>query len=272
MRLRELHFAHANGLPSACYRKMLEPLGERFAVRAGPTLGTDPRYPVDANWRSLTEQIADSIRERCEGPVIGLGHSLGGLATFMAAHEHPELFSAIVMLDPPVINGPAALMLALMKPLGLADRLTPAGKSRRRRELFSSRDEARERLGSKPLFRAFDPECFDDYLRYGFVDVPEGVRLAIPVATEVAIFRETRLNWFPYRSRLRVPGALLAGENSEVTGRGFDERLARRHRLLRVVVPGGHMFPLERPIETARSVVEIIDRLGVERPRTRGPA
>ncbi len=267
MRHPELHFAHANGLPSACYRKMLEPLGERFTVRAVPALGTDPRYPVDRNWSSMATQVAESIRERCEGPVVGVGHSFGGVATFIAAHRHPELFRAVVMLDPPVINGPLALVFGALRALRLGgDRFTPARKSQHRREVFASRDEARERLGSKGLFRGFDPECFEDYLRHGFVDVPDGVRLAIPVATEVAIFREVCLNWFPYRRPLRVPGALVAGERSDVTGKGFDERLARRHGLVRIVVPGGHMFPLERPLETARELVAVIDRLDAAGP------
>lgn len=261
MRLPELHFAHANGIPSACYRKMLEPLGERFAVRAVPVLGTDPRYPPDEGWRSMTQQIVDSIRATCEGPVIGVGHSFGGMMTFMAAHRHPELFRAIVMLDPPVFNGPWTLVLGALKALGFADRITPAGRSRRRREVFASRDEARERLRGKALFRTFDPECFEDYLRFGFVDAVEGVRLAIPAAAEVAVFRGTPVDSYRYRVPLRVPGALLAGAESDVTGRGFDERLARRHGLRRVVVPGGHMFPLERPLETARDIVAAVDAL-----------
>ncbi len=264
MSLPELHFAHANGLPSACYRKMLDRLRERFTVHAVPALGTDPRYPVDANWRSLTEQVAASIRERASGPVVGVGHSMGGLTTFMAAHRHPELFRGVVILDPPVVNGATAVFFAAMKAIGQADRITPAGKSRNRRERFASRDEARARLGGKALFRAFDPECFEDYLRHGFVDDDEGgVRLAIPVATEVAIFRTSPVDGYRYRTPLRVPGALLAGETSDVTGHGFDERLARRHGLVHTVVPGGHMFPLERPIETARDVVAAIDALGV---------
>mgnify|MGYP006178892309 CR=1 FL=1 len=185
----ELHFAHANGIPSACYRKMLGALDASFAVKAVPVLGTDPKYPVDNNWHSLAEQVADSIRERCNGPVIGVGHSLGGLTTFMAAHRYPELFRAVVIMDPPVINGLGALSFGLMKAIGQVDRVTPAGKSQGRREVWPSREVAHELLGKKRLFRSFDPECFDDYIRFGLSDCEEGVCLTIPAAVEVDILR-----------------------------------------------------------------------------------
>lgn len=250
----QLHFAHANGVPSACYNKLLTALSGDFEIEAVPALGLDPNYPVSDNWHALTEQVADSIRASCQGPVIGVGHSLGGLCTFMAAHRYPELFRAVVMMDPPVINGVGAWSFALMKKLGLSDRITPAGKSRDRRELWKSRDEVRASLGKKKFFQAFDPDCFEDYLLFGFTNVDGGVRLTIPVATEVAIFRTTPHDAWRYRRPLQVPGVLLTGRDSEFAGTGFGARLARRHRLHHEQVEGGHMFPLEKPLVTAETI------------------
>ncbi|MDF3030892.1 MAG: hypothetical protein K0R03_1450 [Moraxellaceae bacterium] len=257
-----LHFAHANGVPSACYNKMLAALGKDFEVCMVPVLGTDPQYPVDDNWVSLTEQVADSIRAQADGPVIGVGHSMGGLCTFMAAHKYPELFRAVVVMDPPVINGFAAFSFGMMKKLGMADRITPAGRSAGRRELWNSRDEVRASLGKKKFFAAFDPECFEDYLLFGFSNAEGGVRLTIPVATEVAIFRTTPHNAWRFRRPLRVPGALLTGAESEFAGTGFGARLARHHRLLHEQVAGGHMFPLEKPLETAAAIRQAVTFIG----------
>ncbi len=254
----QLHFAHANGIPSACYRKLLGALEPVFDVRMVPVLGTDPNYPVDDNWHSLAEQVADSIRVRCDGPVIGLGHSLGGLTTFMAAHRYPELFRAVVIMDPPVINGLGALSFGFMKAIGLVDRVTPAGKSNGRREVWPSREVAHELLGKKRLFRSFDPECFDDYIRFGLSDCEEGVRLTIPAAVEVDVFRHTPHDSWRYRRPLQVPGILLSGAGSEFRGTGFAERLARTHGLLHEYVEGGHMFPLERPLQTADHIMNAL--------------
>lgn len=258
-----LHFAHANGVPSAVYSKMLHALEDTFSVRTLPVLGTDPRYPVTDNWTRLVDQVADSIREQCDGPVIGVGHSLGGLCTFMAAHRHPELFRAVVIMDPPVINGPGALSFWAMKKLGLSDRITPAGKSAGRREIWSSRNEVRASLGKKAFFKAFDPDCFEDYLLFGFTDDEGGVRLTIPVATEVAIFRATPHDAWRYRRPLKVPGVLLSGAQSEFAGTGFAERMARHHHLLHQQVAGGHMFPLEKPLLTADTIKRTLAQAGV---------
>jgi pimeloyl-ACP methyl ester carboxylesterase len=259
-----LHFAHANGLPSACYSKLLHALEPDFRIEAIPVLGTDPRYPVDDNWVSLTEQVADSIREHCREPVIGVGHSMGGLCTFMAAHKYPELFRAVLIMDPPVVNGWGALSFGLLKKLGLADKVTPAGRSAGRREFWASRDEVRAGLGKKSFFRDFDPDCFEDYLLFGFTNNDSsGVRLTVPVATEVAVFRTTPHNAWRFRLPLKVPGVLLTGTRSDFAGTGFGERLARHHHLLHEQVEGGHMFPLEKPLLTADAIRRTLHQIGV---------
>ena len=259
----QIHFAHANGIPSACYRKLFDGLSDRFDIKMVPTIGTEPEYPVDDNWTSLIEQVADSIKAQCDGPVIGVGHSLGGLATFMAAHRYPELFRGIVIMDPPIINGWGALSFGFMKAIGQIDRVTPAAKSSNRREVWSSREEAHELLGKKRLFRSFDPDCFDDYIRFGLKDCPEGVRLTIPAAVEVAVFRNTPHNSWHYRSPLKVPGALLSGAKSEFRSTGFAERMARRHAMYHEYIEGGHMFPLEHPLQTAEHIVAEMKKIQV---------
>jgi pimeloyl-ACP methyl ester carboxylesterase len=249
-----IHFAHANGIPSPCYRKVLGNLEADFDVKMIPVTGADPRYPINNNWHSTVEEIANSIREKCTQPVIGMGHSMGGLCTFFAAQRYPELFSSIVIMDPPVINGFGAIPFGLMKLFGMADRITPAGKSAGRRETWPSREVARESLGKKKFFQAFDSECFDDYLSFGLTDYTEGVRLTVSAATEVAIFRNTPSDYWSYRPALKVPGVLLSGAQSEFGGTGFAERMARQHHLLHMHVEGGHMFPLEKPLLTVEAI------------------
>ena len=256
-----IHFAHANGVPSACYRKMFDALADVAEIKALPILGANPRYPVGDNWHALIEEIADSVREKFSTPVIGMGHSMGGLCTFMAAHRYPELFRGVIIMDPPVINGPGAISFGLMKMLGQVDRVTPAGKSAGRREVWPSRDEARASLGKKRFFQAWDPECFEDYLRFGLTDCAEGVRLTIPAAMEVAIFRNTPHDSWRYHSALKVPGVLISGAQSDFAGTGFAERMVRLHHLQHVYFQGGHMFPLEKPVLTAEAIRTALQQL-----------
>ncbi|PTQ87989.1 alpha/beta fold hydrolase [Agitococcus lubricus] len=250
-----LHFAHANGIPSACYRKLLNELARDYQVVTLPLLGTDPRYPIDAHWSHLIEQVTDSILRQSDGrQVYVLGHSLGAMTSYMAAHKYPDLFKGLVMLDPPLINGLGAYLLHAAKLLGLDENMTPAAKSKNRREVWPSRTEAAASLRHKALFKTFDAECFADYIQYGLTDCPEGVRLTIPAATEVAIFRHTPSNPWRYRHRLKVPAAIVVGKESHFAKTGCPERLAKQQPVKLIYTDGGHMFPLEHPLATAALV------------------
>lgn len=257
-----LHFAHANGLVSACYTKFLNELARTYEVRVVPALGTNPAFPVDNNWKSLTEQVRDSVESQASPPVIGIGHSLGAMTTYMAGYRYPHLFRAMVLMEPPIFMGAVAPMIAMAKMFGLADRVTPAGQSLGRRDQWPDRQAAYDSLRQKRLFRDFDEECFRDYMRYGLSDDPEGgVRLTIPVSAEVEIFRKTPTNSWSFRRQLAMPSAVIGGETSEINASGLLDKLARKHHMLRLNHKGGHMFPLEHPLEAARLVKDTIEKL-----------
>jgi len=253
-----IHFAHANGFPSACYGRFLRGLEQAGTVLQVPLLCHDPALPVNAGWTNMADEVAASVRRQASVPVIGVGHSMGGLSTLIAAHRHPGLFAGVIMLDPPAMNGLPGLMMGLAKLTGQIDRVTPAGRSKHRREVWPDREAARANLEGKALFRDFEPECFDDYLRHGLVDVPEGVRLRYRVAAEVAVFRNGPWNMWAYRRPTGLPGVVITGEDSEFRRLHIHERLARQQRFRHLSLPGGHMFPLEYPDETADCVMRLI--------------
>lgn len=257
-----VHFAHANGFPSACYRRLFEALGDDIDVIMVPMLGHDPAFPVGRNWHRLSEQVADSVRRQANGrPVIGLGHSLGAMCSFMAAHRHPGLFKGLVMMDPAYINPAAGLGIALFKLTGRIDSVTPAGRSLGRRSVWPSRDEARASLRHKGLFRPFDDECFEDYLRYGLTDCEQGVRLTYDPMREVEMFRHTPSDTWRYRKPLHIPLTLITGSTSEFLTRGTMHKLAAAQRIPLLQTPGGHMFPFEHPERTAALVRQHILRM-----------
>lgn len=150
-----IHFAHANGIPSRSYQYLFDLLSDEFDIVYIPALGIDPRYPVDNHWQKLTQQVIDSIQAhlsaRGQTKVIGLGHSLGALCTLQASYQAPELFSQVIALDPPLIHGYYSMALHWAKRFSprLVDRLTPAGLSSHRRDIWSSREVAYEHLRHK---------------------------------------------------------------------------------------------------------------------------
>ncbi len=257
-----IHFAHANGVPSKVYTKLFDLLKDQYDVIYVPLLGPDRRYPIDKGWKSLTDQVVDSIVQQAEGrKVIGLGHSLGAVLTFQAAMKRPELFEQVIMLDPPMIVGKdsfAMFLTALVNPKML-DKITPAGLSVKRRDHWESREQAAELLRPKGFYNEFDPECFDAYIQYALTDDPVrgGVSLTISKYDEVDIFRtNSDLYWLPM-SKPQVKTQLVVGDQSPFLKRKLPQNIKKKFAIPYTMTPGGHMFPLEHPIE----VVELIKRL-----------
>lgn len=253
-----IFFVHANGIPSACYPVFWEGLESEYSVDALPLLGVDEHYPVSNNWPYLIEQIADSIRAKHSAPVIGMGHSLGGLCLFMTAQKYPELFHSLVMIDPPVVMGRwASFLLWLAKKLNFVDAVTPAGKSKHRRDNWPSREVAAQLLRSKALFKDFHERAFDAYIQHGLCDTDNGVSLTIPVANEVAIFRTTpdNLNNYPI---LKPPALLITATKSGFAKTPYHSRLAKKHALQHVYYKGQHMFPLEEPEPAAAFILKYL--------------
>lgn len=259
-----IHFAHANGVPSLVYEKILNGLRADFDVVTLPLIGTDPRYPVSNHWPHLVDQLIDSVLQQNAGQkVIGLGHSLGSVLTLMAAYKRPELFHQVIMLDPPLILGRYSFAFHMAKLLSpkTVDKMTPAGLSAKRRDHWDSREQAYELLRNKGFYRGFDDDCFKAYIAHALCPDPVrgGVTLTIPKAVEVAIFRTNPSWWWlSLRKKVPVPVDLWVGEDSLFYQRGFPEIAQKSLGIPYQVVQGGHMFPLEHPLQAIEYVRQSI--------------
>jgi pimeloyl-ACP methyl ester carboxylesterase len=254
-----IHFAHANGVPSRVYEKMFATLRQDYDVVYVPLLGPDKRYPIDNHWQSLTQQLIDSIVRQSQGrPVIGVGHSLGGALTFQAALQRPELFSQVIMLDPPIIMGRDAFALHIAKlfNLSMLDKMSPAGLSKRRRDHWDSREQAAELLRDKALYKAFDDDCFDAYIQHALTEdhVRGGVELTIAKMDEVNIFRTNPSLWWMAHKKPQVPVNLVVPEASPFLVRRYPQQMKKKFAIPYTMTTGGHMFPLERPVEVAQLI------------------
>lgn len=247
---RALFFAHANGFPSETYRKLFAALEPDCCVHRLERHGHDPRFPVDDNWSNLVDELITAL-ESLNGPVWGVGHSLGGILHFHAALRRPELYRGVVMLDSPVLTLLDRLVIQAAKRFGFIDQLTPAGRSLGRRDKFDDFEEARRYFASKVLFKRFDPDCLDDYIRYGLEHADAGLRLRFDPTTELSIYRSVPHRVPDKPQRLAVPLAMVRGCHSRIV---LPHHIRLAKRLPRgecLSVPGSHLFPLESPQRTA---------------------
>ncbi|WP_343596613.1 alpha/beta hydrolase [Acinetobacter sp.] len=261
-----IHFAHANGVPSRVYQKLFHLLEKDYEIVFVPLIGPDQRYPIDQHWKSLIQQIIDSVVQQGGGrPVIGLGHSLGAVLTYLACQQRPELFKQLILLDPAFIMGKAAFVFDIAKHLQMkwVDRLSPAGLSKHRRDHWESREQAAQLLRPKAFFQHFDEMCFQDYLRYALTEdlIRGGVTLTIPKMDEVEIFRTNPSYWWRvWHAAPKVNTQILVGRESMFYQKKFTEMVHRQLQIPFSVTDGGHMFPLEYPEKTVEQIRALIEK------------
>ena len=133
--------------------------------------------------------------------------------------------------------------------------------SRRRREVFASRDEAYANYASKPPLDGLLPDALRAYVDFGFVDEPDGrVRLACAREHEARVFEmSSEHRTFDRLGELQCPVLVMAGVGggaSEFAEAVADEIPgARFHRFDGL----GHFGPLEDPAQVAAVVERFLD-------------
>lgn len=121
------------------------------------------------NWNGFAEDALAAARSMVgqDGTgteaLVGFGHSMGGAALLMAAHQQTGLFRALVLYEPivfpPVVDNFDPEASPLIR------------SARRRRRRFDSFEDAIANYASKPPMSRFEPTALDAYVRGGFAPV-----------------------------------------------------------------------------------------------------
>ncbi|RNF85326.1 alpha/beta fold hydrolase [Montanilutibacter psychrotolerans] len=266
-----LLFSHANGFPAPVYRVMLEALAGHFRVVRPERIGHDPRYPVTRDWPHLVDELC----ARIDGLDLAgrrlwlVGHSLGGYLSMMAASRLARRVAGVVMIDSPLIAGWRAQLVRLGRCTGLDSLVMPIRATLQRRRHWPDRAAVHAHFAAKPAFARWDPRVLHDYVEHGTRDDGDGAReLVFQREVEHRIYRTLPMASNAVLARgLQVPVGFLAGTRSrELRHAGLDATrgLVGPHLSW---VEGSHLFPMERPEETAQAVHGMIGRLDVVRGR-----
>ena len=255
-------FAHANGFPIGSYRPLLDQLAGQFQItgwEARPLIeGTDPQEI--SGWQSLANDLKTGIENRFSRPVIGVGHSLGGVVNLLAGASHPELYRALVLLDPVIFSGFRSLVWGQMKRSGRAHTMPLMAGALRRRDSWPDREAVRRAWVGKKAFEGWTDEAFDAYLEAGIEldSASDGVRLRYPKAWEARIFEIGPHDLWSEISKTKVPILILRGEHSDTFTAGAARKFERKapNGVCRVVEGTGHMLPMQRPELVAEMIEE----------------
>ncbi|KAL4882276.1 Alpha/beta hydrolase family-domain-containing protein [Aspergillus karnatakaensis] len=196
--------AHANGFPKELYEPLWDDIHTSLkkhnkrirsiwiadvaqqgqsGILNEPILGNDPSWTDHSlDLLSLINTHASEIPH----PIIGIGHSMGGMQLAHLSLLHPSLFSGLILIDPVIQRENPGLKYAKASTF--------------RRDLWPSREAAVEKFNSSPFYQAWDKRVLEKWVQFGLRDLPTplypdtkegGVTLASTKAQELYFYLRT---------------------------------------------------------------------------------
>ena len=95
-----LYFGHANAYPPEAYQSLIDPLlvdHQVFSYLQRGLWQPSPHINTIKSWHDLADDVIRFFDQQGLRNVIGVGHSLGAVTSFLAAQKRPDLFKALVM-------------------------------------------------------------------------------------------------------------------------------------------------------------------------------
>jgi pimeloyl-ACP methyl ester carboxylesterase len=258
-----LHFYHANGFPVSVYLPFMTRLAEDFRVLGMGLRGQDAQTEGNTSWHRVADDLIHFLDAKKPGPVVGVGHSIGGVATMLAAARRPDLFSKIILIDPAILPLRYVAGMALIRAVGQKRRFYLAKRARGRKNGWADRFEAYEYLKDKSLFRGFEDAFLKSYVTYGLKESAKGgVELLCPSEAEARIFENYPVDVWIWPKRVSVPVLIIRGEHSDVL---FNRSVHRFCSLCPnaesyLVKGAGHLVPMEKSDE----VLAVVKRFALK--------
>lgn len=252
-----MHIAPANGFVPQTYTPLLTPFMDDFHIISLPYRAMwgdeTPPQPAarDLAWSDLANDLLAGMAAHDVQDVIAVGHSIGGITSILSVIRDPSRFRALILLDPTILPvgffDPIRRAVAEGKPY---DNPLSAG-ARRRRNHFNSHQAAFDYFRDKPLFADWSDDVLWLYVRHGFTETGDGVRLVWAREWEAYYFTT---GYAPIRDHLpqlndTLPVLVISGGDSDTfPPKRADEIAKLMPDATFKLVPGyGHMFPQAAP-------------------------
>ncbi|MCP4114717.1 MAG: alpha/beta hydrolase [Desulfobacteraceae bacterium] len=256
-----VHFLHANGFNGEMYAPLYRAMGEDYQIIASDVQGHGESQRTETapvrDWTPFAHNLKDVLSHAATGPVVGIGHSLGGYVTYMAAAMYPELFSKLVLIDP-VIFSPSFLALIWgTRVLGLRGKVPLAEGARRRKWKFHSREEAYKRFsGGRGMFSGWSDEFIRSYVDHGLRNVNGSAVLKCSPELEAQVFESIQMDTWKHAGKIKCPALVIRGGCSDVFRKNAARRLEKKIPRCRLVTLEncGHFAPMENPEACVRQI------------------
>lgn len=262
-----IHFGHANGYPPLAYRQLFDRLSGAYqivAMRMRPLWpGSDP-LQVD-NWLPLAQDLSDFFRQEGFERPVGAGHSMGATTALRLALHSPQVFSALILIDPVLFTPKMIYTMRMVHALGLSYRLHPLVKGAlRRRRVYESPAAMFDNYRKKVIFRRLDDSALRDYVTALAKPRTDGqVELDYPAEWEARIYATgvlADMDIWRNLSDLEPPLLVIRGENSDTFRPDSLQYLRKKlpSAQVQTVPDATHLVALERPAEVSRIMEDFL--------------
>jgi pimeloyl-ACP methyl ester carboxylesterase len=268
----QAHLLHANGFCAGTYSPFVKHLTGDLHVMASDIRGHGGSQLLSnqriRHWNVFAEDLKTLIEKTMSAPIIGMGHSLGAVTTYIAAATYPRLFSCLILIDPTILPRRYLWPMAIMRRFGLAAKIPLAKSARRRRKTFQGKKEALKRFASgRGIFKYWSKDFVEAYLECGLLEKdPETAVLNCDPEHEAQIFESVPLNVWTYASKISCPVLAIRGAHSGAFTVDAAERLGQLIPDFELItIPGaGHFVPMGKPVECSRVIKGFIFRQNIK--------
>jgi len=245
------HFYHANGFALDAYQPLLEQINKKLALSALALRPTWPGCgfpPKSRDWQLYADDLIAFVEQQYTLPIIGIGHSMGATCTILAAEKRPDLFKALVLIEPAMVSCALAAFFRLM-PKVLVNMVGPAKSTLKRQDKWSSREAFRAHCRKFPGYKRFNDAAFDALARAGVVETPDGnFTLVFSKVWEAHNYTQPP-NVMDNLQGLTMPCAAIRGKPALFFTDKLWQEWQRRcpQSVFLEDTRYGHLFPLENP-------------------------
>ncbi len=262
------YFIHANGFMPKSYTTLFKNLESNLSVKN--YLLTDLKSKEPAlklkNWIPFHDDFV-KFSENHKNKHVGIGHSIGGNLILRSALTNPKRFKAIILLDPTLFVPGIIFFWRIFKWFKLHYKLHPFLKSTLNRKMsYQNFDSLFNTYRKKDIFSKINDENLTFYIKSISKQTKEGVEISYSKYLEYDIYN-TGLVADNYiwnnLSKLKTPILILRAENSNAFLPQAAKKMQKINKKINITTlkDTTHLFPLEKPQETANHIIAFLGKL-----------
>lgn len=262
-----VHFLHGNGFCGVTLAPMAAalPADWQLTFTDVPGHGLSPQPNVSMpDWQGMAASIATALASNNERngnsqPMIGVGHSMGGVITLLMAVQQPHLFSRIVLMDPVLFTPEIVLIQRMMRATGFWRRTALVKKVAARRAQWPNHEAMWLDLQRKSLYAQWHPSALWSFIQHGSIKDVDGVNLACSPSWEAGIFGSYPRGLWAAIDRVKIPVDIWVAEQSYPFIAKAASKASQANPNIRWQRFGQrHCFPMEQPEASAALLQAIL--------------